>query len=191
MITKTQLYPVARRAFWAYFFILLNFHLSFQLSSDLVFALQLLPTSLGWWLLGRAAEEGAAWRPSLKLLSPFCLGLAVWSVQQFVPTLEPHIPAPLSLVAGVVTLYTHFQFLTDLSALADEAMPGEGEGSGLRSARTVAVVAGTLAYIRDLPLRLPAIAILLVLVNFCAYLYILLRLWALSKALAPAAPPQG
>ena len=184
MTIQEQLYPLARRAFWGYFFILWNFNLNF----NGVLALQLLPNSVGWYLLGRVCEQGAPLRPSLKLLVPFSMGLMLWNIQQFFPLLEGHIPAVLSLLAGLVVLYTHFQFLTDLAALAQEALPGGEWASTLRSARTVLVVVSTLLYCYDLLSRLPVLGILLVVVDLFANLYILWQLWALSKALAPPEP---
>lgn len=185
MITCEQLYPLARRIFWGYVFLLFNF----SLTLNDTFALHLLPNTLGWFLLARAAGEGASLRPSLKLLVPLCLGLAVWNVQQFVPTLSAQIPSVLSLLASVVSLYAHFQLLTDLAALADQTLPGSGHGDRLRSARTVVVVIQTIAFCSDLFLRLPELGVILVLAVFFVNLYILAQLWALCKALAPSRAP--
>ena len=184
MTLQEQLYPLARRAFWGYFFVLLNFNFTFN---D-VLALPLLPNSLGWWLLAQVCREGGELRPSLGLLRPFCLGLAVWNVQQFFPALDAHIPAILSLTEGLVVLYTHFQVLTDLAALADEALPGTEQGGKLRSARTVLVVITTLGYCYDLLFRLPELAVVVLVAGLCVYLYILVQLWGLYKALSPAGP---
>lgn len=182
MTMQEQLYPLARRAFWGYFFVLLNINFTF----NNVFALQLLPNTVGWWLLARVCREGKELRPSLGLLHPFCLVLAVWNVQQFFPTLESQIPGLITLLGGLVALYTHFQFLTDLAALADEALPGGEHGHKLRSARTVMVVITTLLYCYDLLFRLPALAVVMLVVGLCAYIYLLVQLWGLSKSLSPA-----
>ena len=182
MTMQERLYPLARRAFWGYFFILLNFNITFQS----VFALQLLPNSVGWWLLARVCREGRELRPSLGLLRPLCLALAVWNVQQFFPALEGQVPGLLTLLAGLVILYTHFQFLTDLVALADEALPGGEQGHKLRTARTVVVVMDTLLYCYDLLFRLPSLALVVLVAATCVYIYILVQLWGLSKALSPA-----
>ena len=180
---QEQLYPLARRAFWGYFFVMLNFNITFQG----VFALQLIPTSVGWWLLARVCREGRELRPSLGLLRPFCLVLAVWNVQQFFPALEGKVPGLLTLLAGLVTLYAHFQFLTDLAALAEEALPGGKQGHKLRSARTVMVVITTLFYCYDLLFRLPGLAVVMLIVSLCVYIYILVQLWDLCRALPPPA----
>ena len=184
MTMQEQLYPLARRAFWGYFFVLLNFNFTFN---D-VFALPFLPNSLGWWWLAQVCREGRELRPSLGLLRPFCLGLAVWNAQQFFPTLEGRIPGLVSLLVGLVTLYTHFQFLTDLAALADEALPGGEQGNKLRSVRTVLVVITALGYCYDLLFRLPELAVVVLVVSLGVYLYILVQLWGLYKALSPAGP---
>ena len=182
MNIQEQLCPLARRAFWGYFFVLLNINLTL----NHVFALQFLPNTVGWWLLARVCREGRELRPSLGLLRPFCLALAVWDLQQFFPALEDRIPGLLTLLVGLVALYTHFQFLTDLAALADQALPGGEQGNKLRSARTVMVVITTLLYCYDLLFRLPALAVVMLVVGLCAYIYLLVQLWGLSKSLSPA-----
>ena len=182
MISSEQLCPLARRAFWGYFFVLLNFNITFQN----IFVLQLLPNTEGWWLLARVCAEGRELRPSLGLLRPFCLGLAVWNVKQFFPPLEDLIPGLLTLLAGIVVLYTHFQFLTDLAALADQALPGSEHGHRLRSARTVMVVTTTLLHCYDLLFRLPELAVAVLAASLCVYIYILVRLRGLYRALSPA-----
>ena len=67
-------------------------------------------------------------RPSLELLKPFCGVLGVYSLAQFLPALEAAAPGWLSLLISVMILYTDFQLLTDLAALAQEAL-GRGGGS--------------------------------------------------------------
>ena len=185
MTLPKQLAPLARRAFWGYFFVLLNINLTL----NHVFALQFLPNTVGWWLLARVCREGRELRPSLGLLRPFCLALAVWDLQQFFPALEDRIPGLLTLLVGLVALYTHFQFLTDLAALADQALPGSGHGGKLRGARTVIVLADTLFYCYDLLFRLPALALVILVVFLCVSLYILVRLWGLYRALSSAGSP--
>ena len=185
MNIQEQLCPLARRAFWGYFFVLLNFNLTFN---D-VFALPLLPTSVGWWLLARVCREGKELRPSLGLLHPFCLVMAVWNVQQFFPTLESRIPGLVSLLVGLVSLYTHFQLLTDLAALADEALPGGEQGNKLRFARTVLVVINTLLFCYDLLFRLPSLVLVVLVVSLLVYICILAQLWELYRALSPAGSP--
>lgn len=185
MTIQEQLCPLARRAFWGYFFVLLNFNFTFFDA----FVLPLLPTSVGWWLLARVCQEGKELRPSLGLLRPFCLVLVVWNVQQFFPGLESRIPGLISLLVGLMVLYTHFQFLTDLVALADEALPGKEQGKKLRFARTVLVVTSTLLYCYDLFFRLPSLVLVVLVVSLIVYICILAQLWELYKTLSSANPP--
>ena len=185
MTLPKQLAPLARRAFWGYFFVLLNINLTL----NHVFALQFLPNTVGWWLRARVCREGRELRPSLGLLRPFCLALAVWDLQQFFPALEDRIPGLLTLLVGLVSLYTHFQLLTDLAALADEALPGEEQGKKLRFARTVLVVINTLLFCYDLLFRLPSLVLAVLVVFLCVSLYILVRLWGLYRALSSAGSP--
>lgn len=177
MISPHQLHPIAHRAFWGYLLILFNFQFTF---GDF-FALQFLPNSLGWWMLAQVSEEGAAFRPSLGLLRPFCLGLAVWNLTQFFPWTDHWIPGAVSLVVTLVILYTHFQFFTDLAALADQALPDSGWGHALRVACTVIVVVSLLFFWTDLMLAWIPLTMVIAAAGLCAYIAVVWQLWKLYK----------
>ena len=119
MTEQADLFTGARRVFWGYFFLLLDFNLN--LGSD--FTIPLLPNFVGWIFLWRGADILSSARPSLGLLKPFCTALGVCSLTQFLPALDSLLPGWLSLFISMLTLYTHFQLLTDLALLADG--PGE------------------------------------------------------------------
>ena len=142
MISREVFYPIARRAFWGYFLLLLDLNLT--LNSAL--CLPLLPNVLGWYLILQAARAGAEYRPTMKLLFPFCTALALYSLLQFLPAIGAMVPALVGLLVAVVTLYTHFQFFTDLAALAEDALPGEAAAGSLLRGRTVLVVSNTAVY---------------------------------------------
>ena len=184
MIPREVFYPIARRAFWGYFLLLLDFNLTL----NSVLCLPLLPNVLGWYLILQAARAGAEYRPTMKLLFPFCTALALYSLLQFLPAIDAMVPALIGLFVAVVTLYTHFQFFTDLAALAEDALPGEAAAGSLLRGRTVLVVSNTAFYaaglLSDAPAILLAVGGAVMVVGFCCFLYILWQLWQLQRAAA-------
>ena len=121
MTERTDLWIGTRRLFWGFFFLLLDFHLNLGSA----FTIPLVPNFVGWIFLWRGADILSSARPSLGLLKPFCGVLGVFSLTQFLPALEAAAPGWLTLLLSVISLYTDFQLLTDLAALAQEAL-GEG-----------------------------------------------------------------
>ena len=149
-----------------------------------------LPVAGGGYPLLRPALSGAAEAlPSLELLKPFCTALGVCALTQFVPSLDGLIPGWLNLFISILTLYTHFQLLTDLAALAQEAL-GEGRRvKRLRTARTLIVAAKTALYCYDLVVSLTALAVVLMAVSFCVQVFLLFQLWGLSRDLEKQQSP--
>lgn len=175
--------------FWGTLLLFLDFDLNFRFGFS--FTVPLLPDCLGFWLVGRGTRALAADRPSLGLLAPFWLALGLWSLQQFFPSLSPHIPGALSLLAALVRMYADFQLFTDLAGLAEDLLPGTPLPRQLRAARTAAVLLTTLFYFQDLLLRAPWLTVAAGAASFCARVYILLRLWQLSRSMAPAPEEDG
>lgn len=68
MTEQADLFTGARRVFWGYFFLLLDFNLNFNSA----FTIPLLPNFVGWIFLWRGADILSSARPSLGLLKPFC-----------------------------------------------------------------------------------------------------------------------
>ena len=185
MTEQADLFTGARRVFWGYFFLLLDFNLN--LGSD--FTIPLLPNFVGWIFLWRGADILSSARPSLGLLKPFCTALGVCALTQFVPALDSLLPGWLSLFISMLTLYTHFQLLTDLAVLAQEAL-GEGRRvKRLRTARTLIVAAKTALYCYDLVVSLTALAVVLMAVSFCVQVFLLFQLWGLSRDLEKQQSP--
>lgn len=176
-------FSALRSIFWGTLLLFLDFDLNFRFGFS--FTLPLLPNCIGFWLVARGTRSLAADRPSLGLLGPFWLALGLWSLQQFFPGLSPHIPGALSLLAALVRMYADFQLFTDLAGLAEALLPGAPLPRQLRSARTAAVLLTTLFYFQDLLLRAPWLTLAAAAAGFCARAYILLRLWQLSRAMAP------
>lgn len=179
MINQEQLYPLVRQTFWALFLLLLDF----DLNLGSVFTLPLLPNCLGWWMLMKVCADGAALRPSLGLLKPFCLTLGLYDLLQFFPGVDNYLPAVVTLLVSILTIYTYFQFFTDLAALIRETLGTEDLPRKLLRSRTVIVIATSLLYCYDLLFRLPALVAVVGVIAFCAYLYILFQVWQLSKML--------
>lgn len=185
MTEQADLFTGARRVFWGYFFLLLDFNLNFNST----FTIPLLPNFVGWIFLWRGVDALSSARPSLELLKPFCTALGVCALTQFVPSLDGLIPGWLSLLLSVISLYTDFQLLTDLAALAQEAL-GEGRRvKRLRTARTLIVAAKTALYCYDLVVSLNALAVVLMAVSFCVQVFLLFQLWGLSRDLEKQQSP--
>ena len=185
MTEQADLFTGARRVFWGYFFLLLDFNLNFNSA----FTIPLVPNFIGWIFLWRGVDILSSARPSLGLLKSFCTALGVCALTQFVPSLDGLIPGWLNLFISMLTLYTHFQLLTDLAALAQEAL-GEGRRvKRLRTARTLIVAAKTALYCYDLVVSLTALAVVLMAVSFCVQVFLLFQLWGLSRDLEKQQSP--
>lgn len=182
-------FSALRSIFWGTLLLFLDFDLNFRF--DLSFTVPLLPDCLGFWLVGRGTRSLAADRPSLGLLDPFWLALGLWSLQQFFPGLSPCIPGVFSLLAALLRMYADFQLFTDLAGLAEELLPGSPLPGQLRAARTAAVLLSTLFYFQGLSLRAPWLTMAAGVAGFCARVYILLRLWQLTRAMAPTPEENG
>ena len=179
MTQTADLFTGARRVFWGYFFLLLDFNLN--LGSAVT--IPLLANCVGWIFLWLGVDALAPVRPSLELLKPFCTALGVCSLTQFLPALDSLLPGWLSLFISMLTLYTHFQLLTDLAALAEE-MLGDGElAKRLRTSRTLFLLGQTALYCYDLVLQSTALVLLLLAVTFCVSVFLLFQLWGLSRDL--------
>ena len=185
MTQTADLFTGARRVFWGYFFLLLDFNLN--LGSAVT--IPLLANCVGWIFLWRGVDALAPVRPSLDLLKPFCTALGVCALTQFVPALDSLLPGWLSLFISILTLYTHFQLLTDLAALAEE-MLGDGElAKRLRTSRTLFLLSQTAMYCYDLVLQAMGLVVLLLAVTFCVSVLLLFQLWGFSRDLETQQSP--
>ena len=139
-------------AAWGYFFL----HFDFNLGTVSIF-----PRFVGWLLLLSACVKLSGKRRDLALLRPLAVLLAAWSALDWLLSwggadVDGHILF-LDLLVTVAGLYFHFQFLTDMAALAEQYQPeGAGLDGKLRSRRTVYVVLTTLfALLGNLLAELP------------------------------------
>ena len=146
---NNDIYSGLSHAAWGYFFL----HFDFNLGTVSIF-----PRFVGWLLLLSACEKLSGQRRDLALLRPLAVLLAVWHGLDWLLSwggagVNGHILF-LDLLTAVAGLYFHFQFLTDMAALAARYQPeGAGLDGQLCSRRTVYVVLTTLfALLGDLDL---------------------------------------
>lgn len=132
MTDSNRLYTGLSQAAWGYFFVTFDFNLN---------SISVLPRFVGFYLLFSAIGKLSAERRDLNLLRPLCILLAGWSGMDWLLSwrggnIEGHILF-LDLVVTAVTLYFHFQFLTDMAALAEAYQPDDGNlAARIRSHRT-------------------------------------------------------
>ena len=145
MTAPNTLGRAVRLAAWGYFFLYLNFTVSFN-----SFRLNLLPVFAGWYLLLRAVDGLKGELPQLALLEGFAAGLILWSALEWLPWegfgLEfPGLLSPVDLLAAMAAMYFHFHLLTQLSLLAlDRLGPaGPAYSARLLRARTWSILLQT------------------------------------------------
>lgn len=147
MTDREKLWSGVSNAAWGYFFLNFNINLG---------TLNILPAFVGWFLFQAAIEKLSGERRELKLLLLLCGLLALWNLADWVLTIFGGGMGGLriiNLLAAVAGLYFHFQFLTDLSILADKYQKEGGDlDYRLQRRRTVYVVLTTAA---DLLICLP------------------------------------
>ena len=149
---NNDIYSGLSHAAWGYFFL----HFDFNLNNVSIF-----PRFVGWLLLLSACAKLSGQRRDLALLRPLAVLLAAWNALDWLLSwtggdADGHVLF-LDLLLAVAGLYFHFQFLTDMAALAERYQPeGAGLDGKLRRRRTVYVVLTTLfALLGDLLAALP------------------------------------
>ena len=132
MTDREKLYSGLSNAAWGYFFLTFDFNLN---------NVSVLPRFVGFYLLFSAIGKLSGERRDLNLLRPLCVLLTGWSgldglLSWVGGDVEGHILF-LDLLVTVVTLYFHFQFLTDIAALSQRYQPeGDNLASRVRGHRT-------------------------------------------------------
>ncbi len=131
-----RVYQGLSHAAWGYFFL----HFDIALGP-----VNILPRFVGWLLLLSAISALSGERRELHLLRPLVILEALWNGADWLFSwggggVEGNILF-LDLLLTAVTLYFHFQFLTDLAALAEEYQPPEDTlACRLRTRRTVYIL---------------------------------------------------
>ena len=132
MTDREKLYSGLSNAAWGYVFLTFDFNLN---------NVSVLPRFVGFYLLFSAIGKLSGERQNLNLLRPLCILLTGWSGLDWLLSwlggdVEGHILF-LDLLVTVVTLYFHFQFLTDMAALAECCQPEDDNlASRIRGHRT-------------------------------------------------------
>lgn len=133
---RKTIYQGLSHAAWGYFFLNFDFNLG---------TVSVIPRFVGFLLLLSAINKLSGHRRDLALLRPLCILLSAWSgadwlLSWFGGNVDGKVLF-LDLLIAAAGLYFHFQFLTDMAALA-ETYQGEGENLDrrLRNRRTVYVV---------------------------------------------------
>lgn len=126
------MYTGLSQAAWGYFFITLDVNFN---------GVSILPRFVGYILLYLAINKLSKARRDLNLLRPLAVVLICWHFMSWVLSWRGGSAAGpvlfLSLTVGVTTLYFHFQFLTDMAALAEIYQPeGDNLAAEIRSHRT-------------------------------------------------------
>ena len=137
MLTDQKtIYQGLSHAAWGYFFLNFDFNLG---------TVSVIPRFVGFLLLLSAINKLSGHRRDLALLRPLCILLSAWNgadwlLSWFGGNVDGKVLF-LDLLIAAAGLYFHFQFLTDMAALA-ETYQGEGEDLDrrLRNRRTVYVV---------------------------------------------------
>ncbi len=124
---------------WGYFFLNFDFHIG---------AISILPRFVGFLLLLCAINFLLQEHKDLILLRPLCVFLAVFHTANWLlsfggQTLDGKIVF-FDLLVTAAVLYFHFQFLTDLAALAETCQEdGKKLAMRLRCCRTVYILLST------------------------------------------------
>lgn len=145
MTDYERLYTGLSHAAWGYFLLHFNFNLNVDSTS-----INILPSFAGALLLLSAVDKLSAERRDLKLLRPLCMILAAWHLADWLLALAGTSLTGkilfLDLIFTAVLLYFHFQFLTDMAAIAEKYQPeGETLNRRILRRRTVLLVLATIA----------------------------------------------
>ena len=131
-------------AAWGYVFLFFDLKIG---------SVSLTPRFAGFLLLTAAIGDLAGERRDLSLLRPLCILLAAWAGADWALSwvgedLNGLVP-PLELIVWTAELYCHFQFLTDMAALAQRLRPASPIPACLRLSRTAYVLLCTATALVD------------------------------------------
>ena len=175
MSERTQLAGAVKRIAWGYVLMHVNFNLG---------TLDILPDWVGYLMILSVLPLVAAAEASAKLLKPFGIILTVWEVLIWVMNLlgaGDWDQGWMSMVATVISLYFHFQLLTNLAAISEKY--GCPETNRILTLRTVQTLLTTV-----LALPLPwedyePLAIILLIVSLVVVIWLCAVLFSLRRSL--------
>ena len=178
-----------KRIFWGFFFVFINFNLSFNAHT-----LNLIPTFVGYILLYQAAGELAGENRRFDQLRPFAIAMAVYTGLLWVGDLlgvtsgGSWLDTILGLAALAVSLYISWNVVQ--AVLEMESSSGmELNGASVRTAWFIllaAQIAGTLGGMLLGPLALMALIALLV-----GVIWFLAALWKCAVCCGGRPPRDG
>lgn len=122
MTDRKTMYDALTCAAWGYFLLFFDFKLG---------NVSVLPAFAGYLLLREAARDLSAERRDLSLLRPLLTLLAVWAFGDWLLSwagqdMDGHVLFA-DLLMAAIQLYFHFQFLTDMAALAERHQAEGGD----------------------------------------------------------------
>lgn len=140
MTEKQILYKAVSNAAWGYFFLCFDINIG---------TVSILPSFIGYLLIFSSIQQLAKERRDLALLRPLAIFLAAWSILEWLLSWVGMNPGGevlfLDLLVTAANLYLHFQFLTDMAALAEAHQPeGAQISRQILSRRSVYIILGTL-----------------------------------------------
>ena len=174
---------------WGYIFIYLNINLSINLNT-----IDILPSWAGYLFILSALPVIAEYAPSAGLLRNLAKLLAAWAVAEWVMnilglTSDTGGMTPvfdiINIIIGVITIYFHFQMLTDLAETAG-LLGHEEHNKKLLQLRTintvlhtVIMVVSSLAFLESVMWLVLGLAV----VNFINTIRITISLFSLKRAI--------
>ena len=173
MEQKNIVYTIKSIA-WGYVLIHLHFNIG---------TLDLLPDWLGCLFLFDALPVLATFVPSASLLKPFGLIITIWAGIKWILTLfsisfDTYL---LSLVIALISLYFHFQLLTNLAELAKQYnCPQE---KGILHVRTARTIFATISFFPFPWEQYQILSILLVVIILLLVVWLCTILFSFAKSL--------
>lgn len=169
---RENLCNAIRLTAWGYVLLYTNINLG---------TLNILPDWLGYLLILSALPAFGEEEPSALLLRPLGILLSLWAGILWLTALFGISPDSrvISVIAAVISLYFHFQLLTNLADIAGQhSYPARKQLLALRTVQTV------LTTILALPFpwqRQPEITVCILLVNLIIAVWICYTLFCLEK----------
>ena len=147
MTNQDTTYTGVSRAAWGYFFLYFNINLG---------SINLLPEFAAFLLFLSSIKLLASERRDLALLRPLGIFLTVWHLAKWILAILGitlgGVVSILDLIVSLVSLYFHFQLITDFAALADKYQaPGQELDKSLLRWRTCQTVLLTLSTLMAYP----------------------------------------
>ena len=113
MTDYTKVYNGISKVIWGYFFLYFNINLG---------TISILPSFVGYFLFSGAIDLLKDEERELSLLKPLCMILGVWEGIEWLANCVGYIFDEkwqfVNLMIGLLNLYFHFQFITNLASIA-------------------------------------------------------------------------